>query len=585
MAYAQRAAELAQALSAPHAAVEQWTRVVNAAERLGQTVPADSYRARGQAYATLGEFERAQADFERALEAASQAGEARSRGQSILDLGFLWTGRDYGRAGAYFQEAVDLARGLGDAGLQAHSLNRRANWLLNIGRVAEAKATHFSALALFEAQHDRPGMAETLDLLGTVSLLNGDMTGAVHMYGRAIELLRAVGDRGVLCSCLTMRASCSGLRCADTCGTPNRSSAECEADLTEALRLARETEAAAGEAFAELIFGGVLAFFGQLGRALAHGQRGLRLATEIEHQQWITGAHDTLARVYLSLLAPDQALLHAEAGLKIARELGSAFWIECLIDVQLQAYMALGQPDLAAAALVQVQSDLENPHLLTERSILLAWAELALLKGRPELALHRCERLLETPPHPAGETDAPVIPRLLKCQGEALAALGQSEEAIHVMEQARRSAELQGYLPLLWSIDRALGRAYKRQGRAEEAQQRFASARQVVASLAETIEDPALRRRFVQTALATLPKERPVSPRRAAASQYGGLTEREQEVAALIGKGKANAEIAEALVVSKRTVETYVSSVLSKLGFTSRSQIALWTREKGLVHH
>jgi DNA-binding NarL/FixJ family response regulator len=61
------------------------------------------------------------------------------------------------------------------------------------------------------------------------------------------------------------------------------------------------------------------------------------------------------------------------------------------------------------------------------------------------------------------------------------------------------------------------------------------------------------------------------------------LTEREREVAARIGQGKSNTEIAGLLVVSKRTVETYVSSILSKLGFTSRSQIALWARDRGLA--
>jgi DNA-binding NarL/FixJ family response regulator len=71
----------------------------------------------------------------------------------------------------------------------------------------------------------------------------------------------------------------------------------------------------------------------------------------------------------------------------------------------------------------------------------------------------------------------------------------------------------------------------------------------------------------------------------AAAEQYGGLTEREREVAALIGQGKSNAEIAELLVVSKWTVETHMSSVLSKLGFPSRFQIALWARDKGLASH
>ena len=112
----------------------------------------------------------------------------------------------------------------------------------------------------------------------------------------------------------------------------------------------------------------------------------------------------------------------------------------------------------------------------------------------------------------------------------------------------------------------------------------FASARQGIALLSESIEDPVLRSHFEQAASETLPKEKPISARRTIANQYDGLTEREREVAALIGQGKSNAEIAELLVVSKRTVETYASNVLSKLGLTSRSQIALWTRDKGLVN-
>jgi len=65
---------------------------------------------------------------------------------------------------------------------------------------------------------------------------------------------------------------------------------------------------------------------------------------------------------------------------------------------------------------------------------------------------------------------------------------------------------------------------------------------------------------------------------------FGGLTEREREVAILIAQGKTNPEIAQQLVVGKRTVETNVSNILSKLGVTSRTQIALWVHEKGLLH-
>ena len=72
-----------------------------------------------------------------------------------------------------------------------------------------------------------------------------------------------------------------------------------------------------------------------------------------------------------------------------------------------------------------------------------------------------------------------------------------------------------------------------------------------------------------------------ISPPQAVAGEYDGLSERELEVAALIGQGKSNAEMADLLVVSRRTVETYVSRVLSKLGLSSRSQTVLWALTKG----
>jgi DNA-binding CsgD family transcriptional regulator/tetratricopeptide (TPR) repeat protein len=583
MKYATRAAEQAQALSAPRAAVEQWTRVVHAAQQLGQAVPPTCYRARGQASEILGDFEQAKKDYEQALQAARQTKKERLEWQSLLDLGVLWTSRDYKRAGAYFQQAVDFARDLDDAGLYAHSLNQQATWLLNMGQITEALATNREALALFEAQHDQPGMIETLDLLGTVSIHDGDPFNAVLVYDRAIELLRAVGNRNVLCSCLTMRAACAAPWGGYTTCTVNGSLAECERDVAEALQLARDLEWAAGEVFAEIFYGGILASFGQLGAGLAHVQQGLRLASEIDHQQGIACARDALGRIYLALLAPEQALAYAEIGLEPARELGLAIWITYLITIQVQAYTALGQPELAEAALQELRSGVENPHLVTERSLLVVLAELALVQQQPDFALERCEQLLSTAPQRAGEKEEHVIPRLWKCQGEALFDLGRAEEAIGVLEEARRGAKLQQYLPLLWQIERSLGRAYQRQRRREEAEQVFASARQGIALLSESIKDPILREHFEQTAYATLPKEKPVSPRQATTSQYGGLTEREREVAALIGQGKSNAEMAELLVVSKRTVETYVSNVLSKLSFTSRSQIALWARDKGLI--
>ena len=61
------------------------------------------------------------------------------------------------------------------------------------------------------------------------------------------------------------------------------------------------------------------------------------------------------------------------------------------------------------------------------------------------------------------------------------------------------------------------------------------------------------------------------------------LTSREVEVLRLLGAGKANKEIAAELAISERTARTHVSKILSKLGFTSRTQAALWAVREGVV--
>lgn len=70
---------------------------------------------------------------------------------------------------------------------------------------------------------------------------------------------------------------------------------------------------------------------------------------------------------------------------------------------------------------------------------------------------------------------------------------------------------------------------------------------------------------------------------RAEKERWGGLTAREREAALLIAGGKSNSEIARAMTVSMKTVESYVTRILRKLGFDSRVQIATWVIEKDLV--
>jgi DNA-binding CsgD family transcriptional regulator len=77
-------------------------------------------------------------------------------------------------------------------------------------------------------------------------------------------------------------------------------------------------------------------------------------------------------------------------------------------------------------------------------------------------------------------------------------------------------------------------------------------------------------------------KMRAIPERQREREQFGGLTVREREAAALIAQGKSNREIAQAMMVGVKTVETYVTRILNKLDFDSRVQVATWTMEQRL---
>jgi len=63
----------------------------------------------------------------------------------------------------------------------------------------------------------------------------------------------------------------------------------------------------------------------------------------------------------------------------------------------------------------------------------------------------------------------------------------------------------------------------------------------------------------------------PRGPRTATREAPAGLTVREQEVFALLAEGLADKEISRRLFISERTVHHHVSSVLSKIGVSSRT--------------
>jgi DNA-binding CsgD family transcriptional regulator len=133
-------------------------------------------------------------------------------------------------------------------------------------------------------------------------------------------------------------------------------------------------------------------------------------------------------------------------------------------------------------------------------------------------------------------------------QAEALASAGDREAAADSAQEALQGAEAMGAAPLAEDI-RALVRA----------------ARLPLAS--DEDADPS----------------RGQAPAKPGLAEQLGLTAREREVLALIADGRSNGQIAAELFITRKTASVHVSSILSKLGVSSRAEAAAVAHRQGLV--
>lgn len=75
----------------------------------------------------------------------------------------------------------------------------------------------------------------------------------------------------------------------------------------------------------------------------------------------------------------------------------------------------------------------------------------------------------------------------------------------------------------------------------------------------------------------------PTIPPLAQVAHVEELTERELEVLHLLAQGMPNKEIASQLVISERTAKFHVSSIMSKLGATNRTEAVALAAQRGLI--
>jgi ATP/maltotriose-dependent transcriptional regulator MalT len=282
----------------------------------------------------------------------------------------------------------------------------------------------------------------------------------------------------------------------------------------------------------------------------------------------------TLVEAWIALARgrPDAALSYAERGWELA---GVVPWSQVGWTLA-EARLGLGDPRGALETLETFGG--VNPGLWTldRLKALDVLVRVLLALGRVEEATELVRR---APAEGGGRRTGVFGAILAHAEAGVLLARDAAPEAARVAVAGAAAGD-QGLAALWAGRCRTLaGQALAAGGRADEARGELRrAAEELEARGAWGYRDAALR------ALRRLgDRPRPYSPEAAADSgddRLAALSPREREVAALVAKAHTNAQIAAQLHLSERTVEKHVSSLLGKLGLSSRTAVVRLLRDE-----
>ena len=312
-------------------AIENYSRALKAAEQDSVKMAA-VLRSRGELYEITGEFDLARLDQEKALDLSRASQDPIGEWQALINLGALWSARDYQQTGAYYRSALVLARTIADDRILATSLNRVGNYYGNVVKPLDSQKSHQEALNIFTRLEDEQGIAETNDLLGMSNTLAGNIPAGFEYFTQSVALFEKLGDMRSLSSSLAAKSILSGEPQMDTYITPAGLTSKESIKMAErSLQIAKEIGWRSGQVFSLCTLVVNFVAEGRYDRAMECMRNGAEIAEQIQHLQWLTYVDIVSGAFYREIFAFESAKNCFESALAMAQRSNSTHWIHVSI--------------------------------------------------------------------------------------------------------------------------------------------------------------------------------------------------------------------------------------------------------------
>ena len=478
-----------------------------------------------------------------AMQWSLERGEAGQGMEMALRLGGALRG--FWRAHGHLSEGrIFLERALAESGgvaafVRAKALGAAADVALEQGDFERGEVLCQESLALCRELGDTRGIAFSLRRLGWAAWNSGNSGAARLLLEEALELQREVDNKWHVAESLSYLALLAGSQ-----GEYSRGRALVE----EGLALFRAIDNKRGVAWSLLFLAGILYSF-QGDQATVHPllEEGLELCRALHEKGCIAHALGILGQVTFDQGDATTARHVSEESLAIYREIGDRWGV-------IQSLCLVAQVEAQQGEYLTARARYEESLALC-REAGDKWSSVSCLEG---------------------------LASVVTAQGEpawAARLWGAAESVRAVIGAQPQQGGLFWMAPL--SVVRASSERALAAARTHLEKEAFAKAwaegRTMTLKQVLVAQEPAT----MSTPIPAGPSMAPPAPE--ASTYHAGLTTREVEVLRLVAQGLTDAQVAEQLVISSRTVNWHLTSIYSKLGVSSRAAATRYAIEHHLV--